>query len=49
MAQKTEKEKMLSGEIYDCGDPHLLSRWMKAKELQLEYNQTLPTEKEKLG
>jgi maltose O-acetyltransferase len=49
MAQKTEKEKMLSGEIYDCGDPHLLSRWMKAKELQLEYNRTLPAEKEKLG
>ncbi|MDL2223857.1 sugar O-acetyltransferase [Bacteroidales bacterium OttesenSCG-928-M06] len=37
---KTEKEKMLAGEIYDCGDPDLLSRWHKAKQLQKEYAQT---------
>lgn len=31
---KTEKEKMLAGEPYDCGDPDLLNRWHRAKELQ---------------
>lgn len=36
---KTEKEKMLAGEIYDCGDPALLARWHKAKDLQRAYNQ----------
>ena len=34
----TEKEKMLAGEIYDCGDPELIRRWHYAKELQLRYN-----------
>jgi hypothetical protein len=29
--EKSEKEKMLSGEIYDCGDKELLARWHKAK------------------
>lgn len=29
----TEKEKMLAGEIYDCGDPELIRRWHYAKEL----------------
>lgn len=37
---KTEKEKMLSGEPYDCGDSELLGRWHKAKQLQREYNDT---------
>lgn len=23
----TEKEKMLAGEIYDCGDKELIDRW----------------------
>lgn len=45
---KTEKEKMLSGEIYDCGDIELLNRWHKAKELQQEYNRTLSTDRTKL-
>ena len=36
----TEKEKMLAGEIYDCGDPELIRRWHYAKELQLRYNNT---------
>lgn len=35
---KTEKEKMLSGEYYDCGDKDLLARWHEAKRLQSEYN-----------
>ena len=28
---KTEKEKMLAGEVYDCADNELLTRWHKAK------------------
>ena len=31
---KTEKEKMLAGEVYDCADNELLTRWHKAKQLQ---------------
>ena len=34
---KTEKEKMLSGEIYDFTDTELITRWHKAKQLQKEY------------
>ncbi|WP_280745982.1 MULTISPECIES: sugar O-acetyltransferase [unclassified Parabacteroides] len=34
---RTEREKMLAGEPYDCGDPDLLDRWHKAKELQKQY------------
>lgn len=34
----TEREKMLSGELYDCGDKELLERWHKAKNLVKEYN-----------
>lgn len=40
----TEKEKMLAGEIYDCGDQELLARWHKAKALQQAYNNTLSTD-----
>ena len=35
---KSEKEKMLGGEIYDCGDDALQRRWHEAKRLQAEYN-----------
>lgn len=35
----TEKEKMLSGELYDCGDKELLQMWHNAKNLVREYNQ----------
>ena len=34
----TEKEKMLAGQLYDCGDKELLERWHKAKDLMREYN-----------
>ena len=34
----TEREKMLSGLLYDCGDPELLSQWHKAKDLMRDYN-----------
>lgn len=36
----TEREKMLAGELYDCGDPELLERWHKAKDLARDYNNT---------
>ncbi len=34
----TEREKMLAGQLYDCGDKELLERWNKAKDLTREYN-----------
>ena len=37
---KTEREKMLTGEIYDCGNPALLSRWHRAKDLERAYSST---------
>ena len=33
-----EREKMLAGELYDCGDPELLERWHLAKDLIRQYN-----------
>ena len=36
----TEREKMLAGELYDCGDGELLTQWHKAKDLARDYNQT---------
>lgn len=36
----TEREKMLAGELYDCGDDALLARWHKAKNLTRDYNRT---------
>lgn len=36
----TEREKMLAGELYDCGDPELLNRWYRAKNLTRDYNRT---------
>lgn len=34
----SEKEKMLAGELYDCGDPELLELWHRAKDLIRDYN-----------
>ena len=34
----TEREKMLAGDLYDCGDPELLEQWHKAKDLVRDYN-----------
>ena len=34
----TESEKMLAGELYDCGDRELLMQWHKAKNLVRKYN-----------
>lgn len=36
----TEREKMLAGQLYDCGDAELLAQWHKAKNLTRDYNQT---------
>lgn len=36
----TEREKMLAGQLYDCGDEELLTQWHKAKDLVRRYNQT---------
>lgn len=34
---RSEKEKMLAGEIYDCADTELIDRWHEAKRLQRLY------------
>ena len=36
----TEREKMLAGQLYDCGDAELLAQWHRAKDLVRDYNQT---------
>ena len=36
----TEREKMLAGQLYDCGDGELLNQWHKAKDLIRDYNRT---------
>lgn len=43
----TEREKMLAGELYDCGDPKLLKQWHKAKNLIRDYNLTDSENQEK--
>lgn len=42
---KTEKEKMLAGELYDAGDKELQTRWHVAKKLMREYNQADSTDR----
>lgn len=37
----TEREKMLSGQLYDCGDMELITQWHKAKNLIREYNNSM--------
>ena len=34
----TEQEKMLAGELYDCGDPELMRIWNSGKNLMQRYN-----------
>ena len=34
----TEREKMLAGELYDYGDPELLTQRHKPKDLTRDYN-----------
>lgn len=37
----TEREKMLAGQLYDCGDIELITQWHKAKNLIREYNSSM--------
>lgn len=39
----TEREKMLAGLLYNCGDGELLARWHQAKDLTRAYAQ-LPSQ-----
>ncbi|KAB7709098.1 hypothetical protein F9802_03025 [Bacillus aerolatus] len=41
---KTEKEKMLKGELYNGTDPDLLKERLNARRLTRLYNQTLETD-----
>ncbi len=43
---KTEKEKMLAGEMYNPADPELVKEHLEAGRKVRIYNQTLETEKE---
>ncbi len=45
---KTEKEKMLSGEIYDCADAALQERWHRAKRIQKQFENTDTTDSVRL-
>lgn len=42
----TEKEKMLAGELYDCGDQELLDMWTTGKNLMRLYNSLDYSQKE---
>lgn len=47
MQTKTEKEKMLSGELYLAADPELLKDRLNARRLTRLFNQSLETEDER--
>ena len=38
----TEREKMLAGELYDCGDAELLTQWHKAKIFSRDLRSPFP-------
>lgn len=41
----TERDKMLAGELYDCRDPQLMARHLKARELCFAHSQCPPADK----
>ena len=43
----TEREKMLAGQLYDCGDVELITQWHKAKNLIREYNNSMSEDADK--
>lgn len=45
--EMTEKEKMLSGEIYSATDDELLKELNEVKDVIHRYNALLPSESEK--
>jgi maltose O-acetyltransferase len=47
ISMKTEKEKMLNGELYNPADPQLVKERERARRLTRLYNQTLENEYEK--
>ena len=50
MNNLNEKEKMLSGELYDAGDAALVEERQRSKDLCFRYNQILPSKmKERKG
>ncbi|MFP4164385.1 MAG: sugar O-acetyltransferase [Chitinispirillaceae bacterium] len=44
---KSEKEKMLAGELYDSSDPHLENERKRARRLVYEFNGSHPDEESK--
>ena len=44
---KTEKEKMLAGEVYSAIDPQLIEELTEVKEIIHDYNLLRPSEKQK--
>lgn len=42
----TEREKMLAGLLYDCGDAELLAQWHRAKDLVRSYNNAPSADRE---
>ena len=44
---KTEKEKMLNGELYNTADPQLVAEKLHARKIIRFYNQTLETDLDK--
>ena len=44
---KTEKEKMLAGEVYSAVDPQLIEELTEVKEIIHDYNLLSPSEKQK--
>ncbi len=46
---RTEKEKMLAGEMYNAFTPQLLSERSACKEIVHDYNATRPSEEQKRG
>src|SRR5947208_2420097 len=46
MKNKTEKDKMLAGELYDAADPELAAERLRARELMRRFNASSDTEME---
>lgn len=46
MAERTEKEIMLAGELYLASDPELAAEAIRARELLQQYNQTAAADRE---
>lgn len=46
MAERTERKKMLAGELYDASDPGLTATRLRARQLTRQYNQSREDEAE---